>query len=130
MSQVPGEDDRLATLLRSLPVPEPPPDFVAGARRRYARALEARARREVLAALIASALGLGAAASLVLVADPVALMAWAVVVAAEATTWMNGVEIVLSIVPPVLWAPALVVALGSVVSFVLLARRPSPLPVK
>ena len=131
MSRIPDDDDRLTTLLRSIPAPEPPPDFLAGARSRYAQALEARDRRRVLTALLASVLGLGAAAVLVLAAfDPVALAAQAVILAAEAAAWMTGFLVVLSIVPPPLWAPALLGTVASLVLLVLLGRRLSPLPVK
>jgi hypothetical protein len=131
MSHLPDDDDRLTPLLRAIATPEPPPDFLAGARRRYAQALEARYRREVLTSLVASALGLGVAATLLLsVFDPVGLIAWGVVTAAELAAWTKGVVVVLSIVPPVLWAPALLGAVVSLLPFVLLARARAPLVAK
>ena len=131
MTRLPDEDDRLTTLLRAIPTPEPPPDFLAGARRRYADAMEARYRREAFTGVVASALGLGIAATLLLsVFEPVALIAWVAVAAAEVTAWVKGVAVVLSIVPPTLWpsaVPGLVVAL---LPFVLLARARSLVTVK
>src|SRR5262245_37323500 len=99
MTRPSDEDDRLALLLRAVPALEPPPDFVARVRIRYAQALEARCRREAFTALATSALGLVIAlAGLLSVFEPVAIIAWAGVVAAEVTTWMTGIAILLSIV--------------------------------
>lgn len=96
MRGLPDEDDRLTSLLRAIATPEPPPDFLAGARRRYARALDARYRREAFIGLGASALGLGTAATLLLsLFDPVAIVAGVAVAAADVTVWMKGVTIVL-----------------------------------
>jgi len=96
MTRLPDEDDRLTTLLRAVAMPEPPPDFLAGTRRRYAQVMEARYRREALTGLVASALGLGIAATLLLsIFEPVALIAWVAVAAAEVTAWMKGVAIVM-----------------------------------
>jgi hypothetical protein len=131
MTRLPDEDDRLTTLLRAIATPEPPPDFLAGARRRYARAMEARYRREVFTGLVASALGLGIAATLLLsVFEPAALIAWVAVAAAEVTAWMKGVAIVLSIVPPALWPSMLLGLVVSLLPFVLLARARSLVAVK
>jgi hypothetical protein len=131
MTRLPDEDDRLTTLLRAIATPEPPPDFLAGARRRYARAMEARYRREAFTGLVASALGLGIAATLLLsVFEPVALIAWVAVAAAEVTAWMKGVAIVLSIVPPALWPSVLLGLIVSLLPFVLLARARSLVVVK
>lgn len=102
-----------------------------GARRRYVQALEARYRREVFAGLMASTLGLVLAATLLLsVFEPVALIAWIAVAAAEVTASMKGVAIVLSIVPPVLWASALLGLVVSLLPFVLFARAGSTVVVK
>lgn len=131
MTRLPDEDDRLTALLRAIAMPEPPPDFLAGTRRRYAQALDSRYRREVFTGLMASALGLGIAAILLLsVFEPVALIAWVAVAAAEVTAWMKGVAIVLSIVPPDLWPSALLGLVVSLLPFVLLARARSLVAVK
>jgi len=131
MTHLPDEDDRLTTRLRAIATPEPPPDFFDGARRRYAQALDARYRREVFTGLVASTLGLGLAATLLLsVFEPVALIAWIAVAAAEGTAWMKGVAVVLSIVPPVLWASALLGLVVSLLPFVLFARAGSLVVVK
>ena len=131
MTRLPDEDDRLTTLLRAIATPEPPLDFLAGTRRRYAQALEARYRREVFTGLVASALGLGIAAILLLsVFEPAALIAWVTVAAAEVTAWMKGVAIVLSVVPPALWPSVLLGLVVSWLPFVLLARARSLVAVK
>lgn len=131
MTHLPDEDDRLTTLLRAIATPEPPPDFLDGTRRRYAQALDARYRREVFMGLVASTLGLGLAATLLLfVFEPVALIAWIAVAAAEVTAWMKGIAVVLSIVPPVLWASALLGLVVSLLPFVLFARAGSLVVVK
>ena len=57
MNPPPGEDGQLASLLRAIPAPEPPPDFVAGARRRYRDAIEARYRRKIFMSLAGALLG-------------------------------------------------------------------------
>ena len=131
MTRLPGEDDRLTALLLAIATPEPPPDFLAGARDRYARALEARYRREVFTGLVASVLALGIVATLLRsVFEPVALIAWVAIAAAEVTAWMKGVAVVLSIVPPALWPSALLGLVLSLLPFVLLARARSLVAVK
>jgi hypothetical protein len=131
MTHLPDEDGRLTTLLRAIATPEPPPGFLGGARRRYVQALEARYRREVFTGLVASTLGLVLAATLLLsVFEPVALIARIAVAAAEVMAWMKGVAIVLSIVPPVLWASALLGLVVSLLPFVLFARTGSTVVVK
>jgi hypothetical protein len=131
MTDLHDEDDRLVMLLRAIPLPEPPPDFLAGARRRYAQALEARFRREAFMGFVASALGLGIAAALLLsVLEPVAILAWGAVATAELAAWMKAVAIVFSTVPPVLWAPALLGLVTFLLPFALLARARSLLVVK
>ena len=47
MSERPDEDGRLTSLLQALPMPEPSAEYLAGARRRYRDAMEARDRRPV-----------------------------------------------------------------------------------
>ena len=123
MTHSPDEDERLTTLLRAIAAPEPPRDFLAGARRRYAEALEARYRREVFTALVAAALGLGLAVTLMLsVFEPVSLIAWVAVVVADVTAWMTGIAIVLSVVPPVVWTAAVLGCAVSLLPIGLLAR--------
>jgi len=123
MTELRDEDERVVTLLRAIPLPEPPADFLAGARRRYAQALEARYRREAFMGLVTSALGLGIAAALLLsFFEPVAVIAWGAVASAELAAWMKGTAIVFSTVPPVLWAPALLGLVTALLPLVLLAR--------
>ena len=60
MSQGPDENGRLTSLLRALPGPEPPAEFLTGARRRYLDAIEGRDRRQVFTGLGAALVGLAA----------------------------------------------------------------------
>jgi hypothetical protein len=132
MTQLSDEDARLAALLRAIAAPEPSADFLAGASRRYARAMQARSRREALAGLGLSALGLVVVTVLLLSAfEPVTLIAWVVVSAAEVMAWMEGVASALSVVPPALWAPALLgLVVASLLPLAFLLRPRSLLVVK
>jgi hypothetical protein len=118
------ESDSLDQLLRDLPVPEPSPDFLAGARRRYGQAVAARARREVVTSLAAALLGLALLVGLQAVAfDADTMIAWLAEVAADATRWIAGAVILCSLVPFMFW---ILTGLGSLVSLALLARaRPA-----
>src|SRR3979411_3335364 len=51
--------DRFPSPPGAIPAPEPPPDSLAGARRRYREAIDARHRREIYASLASGLLGLG-----------------------------------------------------------------------
>ena len=123
MKNPPDDDERLTILLRAISIPEPSPNLLAGARRRYREALEARYRREVLLGLMAASVGLLLPAALLLsLFEPAALIAWGAVGAAGATRWITGMAVVVSIVPLAVWAS---VAAGFVVSLLpigLLAR--------
>jgi hypothetical protein len=131
MTRLTDEDAELTRLLRAIGTPEPPGDFRDRARDRYARALEARYRREAVTALAASALGLGSAATVLLsIFDPVSLIAWIAVAAASVTAWMSGIATVVALVPPTLWPSALMGLVASLLPLVLLARARSPLDAK
>src|SRR5262245_55205959 len=121
MTNLPHDDERLTTLLRALPAPEPPPDLLAGAQRRYREALDARYRREILKTFAATAVGLVLPAIVLLsLFEPSALIAGAAVAAADAARWMTGMAVVLSIVPLGVWASVLMGFAGSLVPVVLL----------
>ena len=126
MSQEPDENGRLTSLLQALPVPEPPAEFLTGARRRYLDAIEVRDRRRVLTGLAAALVGLAVAAILLgPTLEPAALLASLAEVAADLARWTTGVAAVLALVPLAIWASA---ALGSIVallSLVFVARARS-----
>jgi hypothetical protein len=131
MNPPPGEDGQLASLLRAIPAPEPPPDFVAGARRRYRDAIEARYRRKIFMSLAGALLGLVVVATLLgPTAEPALLVAWLAEAMAQGARWMTGVAVVLLLVPPDFWAPATLGLVASVLSLVLLARPHSLAVVK
>ena len=128
MSQRP-DDDRLASLLRAIPGPEPPADFLAHARRRYHEAIDARHRREIYASLASGVLGLGLIALwLVPTVEPVSLFAWLAEAAADAARWTTGAVVVLSLVPLTFWAVAALSFVASTLTLIRLAHARS-LPV-
>jgi hypothetical protein len=119
MTHLDDEDARLTTLLRTIRIPEPPADFLAVARRRYLEALEARYRRQVFTGLVAAFLVFGmAAAPLLSASEPATLIAWVAVTISSVARWMDGIGIVLALVPPVVWLSAV---LGSVIPLLSIA---------
>ena len=126
MSRPADERDELTSLLRRLPAPEPSAEFVAGARRRYRDALEARDRRAVLTGLGAAVVGLVVIAlSLTAATRAIAFVVWLAVTAADLARWVTAVGVVIDLVPLGIWASA---ALGStvcVLSLVLMFRARS-----
>jgi len=114
MSQQPDENGRLTGLLQGLRVPEPSAQFLAGARRRYLDAIEARGRRQVLTGLLAALVGLAGIAILSL--------ASLAEVAADVARWTTGVRVVLALVPLAIWASAALASTAAVLSIVLVAR--------
>jgi hypothetical protein len=127
MSQPPDESGRLTSLLQALPVPEPPAEFLTGARRRYLAAIEARDRRQVLAGLGAALVGLAVVAILLgPTVEPTALLASLAAVAADLARWTAGVTVVLALVPLAFWASAALGSIAAVLSLILVARAGSP----
>lgn len=123
MSQQPDENERLTGLLQALRVPEPSAAFLAGARRRYLDAIEARDRRQVLTGLVAALVGLSVAAILLgPTIDPAALLVWLADVAADLARWTTGVGVVLALVPLAIWASAALGSIAAVLSLVFVAR--------
>lgn len=126
MSQRPDESARLTSLLQALPVPEPPGEFLTGARRRYLEAIEVRDRRQVLAGLGAALVGLAVVAILLgPTVEPAALLASLAAVAADLARWTAGVGVVLALVPLAFWASAALGSIAAVLSLVLAARAGS-----
>ena len=126
MSQGPDENGRLTSLLRALPGPEPPAEFLTGARRRYLDAMEARDRRQVLTGLVAALIGLAMVAILLgPTLEPAALVASLAEVAADLARWTTGVGAVLALVPLAIWASAALGSIAAVLSLVFVARARS-----
>jgi len=122
MSQQPDDTERLTSLLQALRGPEPPAEFLTGARRRYLDAIEMRDRRQVLAGLGAAFVGLAVVAILL---GPTALLASLAEVAADLARWTTGVGIVLALVPFPIWASAALGSIAAVLSLVFVARARS-----
>lgn len=123
MKNPPDADERLTILLQAISTPEPSPNLLAGARRRYREALDARYRREVFLGLVAASVGLLLPAILLLsLFEPAALIAWGAVGAAGVTRWMTGAAIVVSIVPLAVWVSVVVGFVVSLLPIALLAH--------
>jgi hypothetical protein len=123
MSERPDENGRLTSLLQALRGPEPSADFLAGARRRYLVAIEARDRRQVLTGLVAALVGLAVVAILLgPTIEPAALLVWLADVATDLARWTAGVAVVLALVPLALWTSAALGSAAAVLSLVLVAR--------
>ena len=126
MSRRADESDELTSLLRALPTPEPTAELLAGARRRYLEAIEARDRRTVFTGLAAAVVGLVVIATLLTTTiEPAALIAWLAEAAADLARWVTGVGVVINLVPPSIWTSALLGSTAAVLSLVLIARARS-----
>ena len=131
MTESGDEDERLTILLRTIPFPEPLPGFLAGARRRYVEAMEARYRREAFTGLLAASFALGLATSVLLSAfQPLALIGWVVVAMANFAKWADGIGIVVGQVPPLAWTSAVLMSVVSLLSVASLRRVRSLVAVK
>ena len=131
MSREADESDELTRLLRALPAPEPSAEFLAGARRRYLEAVEARHRRAVLTGLTAAVVGLVVTASLLTITiEPAALLVLLAEAAADLARWATGAGVVIALVPLSLWTSTLLGSTAAILSLILLARARSPAPVK
>ena len=126
MSQRPDENGQLTRLLQALATPEPSAEFLAGARRRYLEAVEARDRRAVLTGLAAALVGLVVIATLLTTAiEPAALVAGLAEAAADLARWTTGVAVVFALVPLTIWTSAALGSTAAVLSLVLIARARS-----
>jgi hypothetical protein len=131
MSRRADERDELTCLLRALPAPEPSAEFLAGARRRYLEAIEARDRRTVFTGLAAAVVGHVVIATLLTTTiEPAALVAWLAGAAGDFARWVTGVGIVIALVPLSIWTSAILGSTVSVLSMVLIARARSLVLVK
>jgi hypothetical protein len=131
MSRGADESDELTRQLQALPAPEPSAEFLAGARRRYLEAVEARHRRAVFAGLTAAVVGLVVTASLLtIIIEPTTLVVLLAGAAAELARWATGVGVVIALVPLSLWTSTLLGSTAAVLSLILIARARSLAPVK
>jgi hypothetical protein len=131
MSRRADESDELTSLLQALPAPEPSAEFLAGARRRYLEAVEARDRRAVLTGLAAAVVGLVVTASLLTITiEPAALVVLLAEAAADLARWATGVGVVIALVPLRIWTSTLLGSAAAVLSLILMARARSLAPVK
>ena len=125
------EDEPLTMLLRTIPFPEPLPGFLAGARRRYVEAVEARYRREVFTGLLAASFALGLVATVLRSAfTPATLIAWVAATMASVAKWMDGIGIIASQMPPLVATSAVLVSVAFLLSVVSLLRVRSLVTVK
>ena len=126
MSRRADERDELTSLLRALPAPEPSAEFLAGARRRYLAAIEARERRAVFTGLAAAVVGLVAITTLLTTTvGLVALAVWLAEAAADLARWVAGVGVVMDLVPLGIWMSIVLGSTVSVLSLFLIARARS-----
>jgi len=126
MSRRADESDALTGLLQALSAPEPPADFLAGARRRYLEAIAARDRRVAVTGFAAAVVGLIVTASLLpITREPAALVAWLAEAAADLAGWASGVSVVIALVPLTIWASAILGSAAAVLTLVLVARARS-----
>jgi hypothetical protein len=123
MSRRPDDHDRLESLLRMLPAPEPSARLAPSARRRYLEAMAARARREALMGLVAALVGLAVIVAVgMLVSEPATLVVWPAETVADIARWTSGIGVVLALVPPLAWASVVLASAGALLSLGLVAR--------
>ena len=126
MTQRFDDDAQLTRLLQALPAPEPSPEFLTSARRRYLRAIEARERRRVVIGLVAALVGFAVIAIVLgTTIEPIAVVGWLAGATAEIARWTIGVSIVFAVVPPAIWVSTALASTAVVLSIVLIARARS-----
>jgi hypothetical protein len=125
------ESERLTVLLRAVAFREPGPDLLAGARRRYLEALDARYRREAVTGFVTASLALVlAAAALSWTFEPAAIVAWLASAVASVATWADGLTVVAGDVSPAAWVVTVLASVVSLLSVIALRRAPFTAPVK
>jgi len=131
MSQQFDDNAQLTSLLQALPAPAPSDEFLAGARRRYLEAVEARDRRAAFAGLAAALVGLVVIVTLLATTvEPTALVARLGEAAADLARWATGLGVLIALVPVSIWTSAVLGSAATVLSLILLARARSLAPVK
>ena len=123
MSRRTDDHDRLESLLRMLPAPEPSAQLASSVRRRYLAAMAARARREALMGLVAALIGLAVIAAIgMTVSEPATLLLWPAETVADIARWTAGIGVVLALVPALAWASVVLASAGALLSLGLLTR--------
>jgi hypothetical protein len=131
MSRQSDPTAQLATLLQALPTPAPSDEFLAGARRRYLEAMEARDRRAVFTGLAAALVSLVVIITfLATTVEPTTLVAGLAEAVADLARWATGLGVVIALVPLSIWTSATLGSAAAVLSLILLARGRSLAPVK
>jgi len=131
MSRQSDDNAQLTSLLQALSVPTPSDEFLAGARRRYLEAMEARDRRTVLIGLAAALVGLLVIITLLaMTVEPTALVATLAEAAADLARWATGLGVVIALVPVSIWTSAVLGSAAAILSLIPLARTRSLAPVK
>jgi hypothetical protein len=131
MSRQSDDYAQLTRLLQALPAPAPSGEFLAGARRRYLEAMEARDRRAVFTGLAAALVGLVVIVTLLATTiEPAALVTWLAEAAADLARWATGLGVVIALVPVSIWTSAVLGSTAAILSLILLARARSFAPVK
>ena len=131
MSRQSDDNVQLTSLLQALPVPTPSDEFVAGARRRYLEAMEARDRCAVFTGLAAALIGLVVIVTLLATTvEPTALVATLAEAAADLARWATGFGVLIALVPVSIWTSAVLGSAAAIFSLILLARGRSLAPVK
>ena len=122
---------QLARLLQALPTPAPSDEFLAGARRRYLEAMEARDRRAVFTGLAAALVGLVVIVTLLATTvEPTVLVAELAEAVADLARWATGLGVVIALVPVSMWTSAALGSAAAILSLILFARARSLAPVK
>jgi len=122
---------QLARLLQALPTPAPSDEFLAGARRRYLEAMEARDRRAVFTGLAAALIGLVVIVTLLATTvEPTVLVAELAEAVADLARWATGLGVVIALVPVSMWTSAALGSAAAILSLILFARARSLAPVK
>jgi len=131
MSRQSDPTAQLATLLQALPTPAPSDEFLAGARRRYLEAMEARDRRAVFTGLAAALVGLVVIVTLLATTvEPTVLAAELAEAVADLARWATGLGVVIALVPVSMWTSAALGSAAAILSLILFARARSLAPVK
>jgi len=131
MSRQSDDAAQLPRLLQALPTPAPSDEFLAGARRRYLEAMEARDRRAVFTGLAAALVGLVVIVTLLATTvEPTVLVAELAEAVADLARWATGLGVVIALVPVSMWTSAALGSAAAILSLILFARARSLAPVK
>ena len=131
MTRQPDENRQLTGLLQALATPEPSAEFLAGARRRYLEAIDARDRRAVFTGLAAALTGLAViGALLTTLIEPAAIVVGVAEAMADVARWLAGAGAVVALVPAVIWSSAALSSVAALLCLILIMRARSLAEVK